>query len=107
MLKVKSINSFFCLTRLTLSLTAVLFISAFFFSGTLHAEPSCKNIKKERRLFLKTYKKKQYIKAYSRLSEFMKDYSNSENCRKKFIKDQVWAYSDLALAAYKIKDPEK
>ncbi len=104
MLNIKKSIPFFTLIRLLLTL---IFFISFIFTGTLHAEPSCKSIKKERQLFLKNYKKKQYLKAYLKLSDFMKQYSNSEKCRNKNIKDQIWAYSDLALAAYKIKEPGK
>lgn len=56
---------------------------------------------------MEDYKNKQYLKAYSKLSEFMEIYMNFENCRSNHVDSKIWAYSDLALAAFKMRDVKK
>ncbi len=108
MLKVKNSSSFLYLFKKAISLVVISLICLVFFNGILPAKPLvCKNIKKERQQFLKTYKQKQYHEAFSKLSEFMHIYSNAQNCHGKLIKSQIWAYSDLALAALKMNDTQK
>ncbi|MCP3926398.1 MAG: hypothetical protein GY714_27870 [Desulfobacterales bacterium] len=79
----------------------------FFTTTTVSAEIiHCKNINKQRAVFLKMYKQKKYEKAYTGLRNFMEKAITSKQCRSEIKKIMIWAYSDLALAAYKKNDPK-
>ncbi len=85
----------------------ILLIAICFFTTAVSAETiHCKNIKKQRAVFLKMYKQKKYEKAYTGLGNFMKKAITSKKCRSEIKKLMLWAYSDLALAAYKKNDPK-
>ncbi len=85
----------------------VSFGSIFLCNQVMAEKANCKGLVKEREVFKKSYSKARYLEAYQRLDKFLQTYSKNESCKNQNLDQQLWAYSDLALTAYKLKDPEK